>query len=361
MAHGWSCAPWRANTTATCSGQPIVTSRCPPPQAAPLRHRDRNACASRAAARGSDTNSISTRVATVPLASLTEIQPHRLRDRRAQRQPTRACVPTQVGDQRGRQPDAEHRRALRDRHTVRRRTRGVHVPPGLSLRERVLGLQRPHRIRRRNLLGQQLDCAVHTNRVLVGERPAAGHQPLEYHSSRPTPCRQSWNRPLKLEVRDCVREQSGSRPWGVPAIVSLLAPSSLRMPSGMPSRAAGRACPRLAVASGPADRQARFRRRKTRQTAHLDGFPRTVRVVRARHPLEGRSLELIGWMRRGGTLGLILVLPGRRPHADPGRVDRSRAARRAAERRNVGLARRSVKARRVLDGVLRPCVLPAEH
>ncbi|MGH2715464.1 MAG: DUF5372 family protein [Thermoleophilaceae bacterium] len=34
-----------------------------------------------------------------------------------------------------------------------------------------------------------------------------------------------------------------------------------------------------------------------------------MRIVRARHPLEGRSLELIGWMRRGGSLGLILVLP----------------------------------------------------
>jgi len=34
-----------------------------------------------------------------------------------------------------------------------------------------------------------------------------------------------------------------------------------------------------------------------------------VRIVRARHPLEGRWLELIGWMRRGGRLELILELP----------------------------------------------------
>ncbi|MGO9974755.1 MAG: hypothetical protein ACLP01_18515, partial [Solirubrobacteraceae bacterium] len=34
---------------------------------------------------------------------------------------------------------------------------------------------------------------------------------------------------------------------------------------------------------------------KTRHTTHLDGFPAMVRVVRASHALEGRSLELTGW------------------------------------------------------------------
>ena len=48
--------------------------------------------------------------------------------------------------------------------------------------------------------------------------------------------------------------------------------------------------------------------RKTRHTAHLDGFPAMVRIVRRRHPLEGRSFELRGWMRRRGRLELILVL-----------------------------------------------------
>ena len=33
-----------------------------------------------------------------------------------------------------------------------------------------------------------------------------------------------------------------------------------------------------------------------------------MRIVRARHPLEGRSLELIGWMRRRRRLELIVVL-----------------------------------------------------
>jgi hypothetical protein len=34
-----------------------------------------------------------------------------------------------------------------------------------------------------------------------------------------------------------------------------------------------------------------------------------VRIVRARHPLQGRSLALLGWMRRRGSLDLLLVLP----------------------------------------------------
>jgi hypothetical protein len=34
-----------------------------------------------------------------------------------------------------------------------------------------------------------------------------------------------------------------------------------------------------------------------------------VRVLRARHAWEGRSLELMGWMRRRGVLELIVVLP----------------------------------------------------
>jgi hypothetical protein len=34
-----------------------------------------------------------------------------------------------------------------------------------------------------------------------------------------------------------------------------------------------------------------------------------VRVLRVRHAWEGRSLELMGWMRRHGSLELIVVLP----------------------------------------------------
>src|SRR5262249_44468954 len=77
------------------------------------------------------------------------------------------------------------------------------VPARLALRQRMLGLQRPHRVRRR-AVEQQLERPVHPNRVLVGIRSAAGHEPLEYHASRPTPPQPSRNRPLELEVRDCV-------------------------------------------------------------------------------------------------------------------------------------------------------------
>jgi hypothetical protein len=34
-----------------------------------------------------------------------------------------------------------------------------------------------------------------------------------------------------------------------------------------------------------------------------------VRVVRKRHPMEGRELAVLGWMRRHGSLELCLVLP----------------------------------------------------
>ena len=50
-------------------------------------------------------------------------------------------------------------------------------------------------------------------------------------------------------------------------------------------------------------------RTKTRHTTRLEGLPERVRVVRPHHPLEGRSLELIGCRRRGGKLELTVVLP----------------------------------------------------
>jgi len=34
-----------------------------------------------------------------------------------------------------------------------------------------------------------------------------------------------------------------------------------------------------------------------------------VRIVRKRHPFEGRELAVLGWMRRHGSLELCLVLP----------------------------------------------------
>jgi hypothetical protein len=77
------------------------------------------ACTSRAPASRSDTNSISTRSATVSLPAMTEIQTHRLRDGRAQRLLARVRPLAQPRDQRRRQPDREHQCALVDRHTIR--------------------------------------------------------------------------------------------------------------------------------------------------------------------------------------------------------------------------------------------------
>src|SRR5207244_10083037 len=50
-------------------------------------------------------------------------------------------------------------------------------------------------------------------------------------------------------------------------------------------------------------------RTKRQHTTHREGYPATVTVVRARHPLQGQPLPLLGWMRRHGKLDLILVLP----------------------------------------------------
>ena len=49
--------------------------------------------------------------------------------------------------------------------------------------------------------------------------------------------------------------------------------------------------------------------RKTRHTTHIDGFPSKVRIIRERHPLQGQTLELLGWNHRNDSLHLTLVLP----------------------------------------------------
>jgi hypothetical protein len=38
-------------------------------------------------------------------------------------------------------------------------------------------------------------------------------------------------------------------------------------------------------------------------------LPATVVITQARHPLEGRDLRVLGWMRRLGRLELMLELP----------------------------------------------------
>ena len=47
----------------------------------------------------------------------------------------------------------------------------------------------------------------------------------------------------------------------------------------------------------------------TRLTTRLEDLPTTVRITRPRHPLQGKSLPVLGGMRRHGEPELLLVLP----------------------------------------------------
>jgi hypothetical protein len=67
----------------------------------------------------------------------------------------------------------------------------------------MLGLQCTHHVRGRPI-DKQLHRTIHPKRVLVGIGSAAGHQPVEYYTSRQTPPARATKRPLKLEVRYCV-------------------------------------------------------------------------------------------------------------------------------------------------------------
>ena len=49
--------------------------------------------------------------------------------------------------------------------------------------------------------------------------------------------------------------------------------------------------------------------RKPRHTTHHQHLPERVTVIRARHPFEGRSLNVLGSMHRQGRLHLVLILP----------------------------------------------------
>ena len=50
-------------------------------------------------------------------------------------------------------------------------------------------------------------------------------------------------------------------------------------------------------------------RRKPRHTTHHQHLPESVTVIRARHPFEGKSLEVLGSTHRKGGLHLVLILP----------------------------------------------------
>lgn len=52
-----------------------------------------------------------------------------------------------------------------------------------------------------------------------------------------------------------------------------------------------------------------YYRRKTRHTTHLDGFPSKVNIIQNRHPLQGKSLDVLSLLHRNGILHLTLILP----------------------------------------------------
>src|SRR5271157_6372485 len=49
--------------------------------------------------------------------------------------------------------------------------------------------------------------------------------------------------------------------------------------------------------------------RKLRHTTHHQHLPERVTVIRARHPFEGRSLNVLASAHRKGRLHLVLILP----------------------------------------------------
>src|ERR1700739_2431483 len=52
-----------------------------------------------------------------------------------------------------------------------------------------------------------------------------------------------------------------------------------------------------------------WHRRKLSRTTHLHDISRSVTILRERHPFEGRSLQIMGTIKRRGTLLLLVVLP----------------------------------------------------
>ena len=84
-------------------------------------------------------------------------------------------------------------------------------------------------------------------------------------------------------------------------------------------------------------------------------------MLRARHAWEGRSLELMGWMRRGGRLELILVLPdGSHLMLPAAWTDLEEPAEQSAPAGTLASLESLLAARRILDGVLGRGVLARE-
>jgi hypothetical protein len=77
-----------------------------------------------------------------------------------------------------------------------------------------------------------------------------------------------------------------------------------------------------------------------------------VRIVRARHPFQDRSLALIGWMRRRGALDLLLVLPDGSRSLIPAAWTDLEPPVEPARAGTLGSLRDLLAAQRLVDGLL---------
>ena len=78
-----------------------------------------------------------------------------------------------------------------------------------------------------------------------------------------------------------------------------------------------------------------------------------MRVVRERHPLEGCSLAVIGWMRRRGALELLVALPDGSRVLVPAAWTDLEAAVESPDAGTLGSLEDLLAARRVVDGLSR--------
>lgn len=47
----------------------------------------------------------------------------------------------------------------------------------------------------------------------------------------------------------------------------------------------------------------------TRHTTHINNYPAKIIILRPRHPLEGQTLDVFGWINKGGALHYVAILP----------------------------------------------------
>jgi hypothetical protein len=108
-------------------------------------------------------------------------------------------------------------------------------------------------------------------------------------------------------------------------------------------------------------------RRKASHTTHLRNLSGSVTILRERHPFEGRSLQLMGIVKRRGTLLLLVVLPdGSRSLIPAGWTDWKTTqvvdepSTSGSRRREACLAPLTdlLHARAIVDALLGRCLIP---